>query len=132
MKLASPIIITDADVSGLASLVAGCPDHDPAARLLAEELDRAEIVPSSAVSPSVVTMRSRVVLRDGAGASREVTLVYPAQADPDDGRISVLAPLGRALLGASVGDHVEVSTGRGARRWVVEEIRYQPEAAGDE
>jgi regulator of nucleoside diphosphate kinase len=57
--------------------------------------------------------------------------VYPDDADVNDGKLSVLAPLGTALLGASVGDVVEFRTPGGVRRLKVERILYQPEAAGD-
>lgn len=131
MKATSSITITDADVERLATVVATySAKDDDAASALQAELDRAEIVASAKVPPVVVTMNSRVVLRDEAGNTREVTLVYPWEADADAGKISVLAPLGRALLGARVGDRVDVFTQRGGRAWVVESIPYQPEAAG--
>ena len=58
-------------------------------------------------------------------------LVFPSDADIDEGRLSVLAPLGTALLGARVGDLVEVNAPAGVRRIKVEKVLYQPEAAGD-
>lgn len=103
-----------------------------AAMLLLAELERAAIVDSYDVAPSVVTMNSRVTCRISTGETRMVALVYPRQADVARGHISVLAPLGRALLGAAVGDHVQAVVGSGRTiSWIVERIEYQPEAAGD-
>lgn len=126
------ITITDQDIRRLSEVVALYEEKESAAvEALQRELDRAVVVPSSAVEASVVTMNSRVVCRDDHGTVREVHVVYPQDADASSGRVSVLAPLGAALLGARVGDRVHV-VGRGAARaWTIEAIRYQPEAAGD-
>jgi regulator of nucleoside diphosphate kinase len=59
------------------------------------------------------------------------TLVFPEDADIDQNRISVLAPIGTAMLGYSVGDTIEWPVPEGLRRIQVKEILYQPEAAGD-
>ena len=97
--------------------------------LLKAKLERAVLVPTDAVPPDVVTMRSRVVLSDVAtGQRREVVVVYPAEADVAAGRISVLDPLGVALFGASAGDSIEFASGEEGRLGLrVEEILYQPE-----
>jgi regulator of nucleoside diphosphate kinase len=132
MSVPKSITITEQDARRLSSLVSihGEVDADAVASLQ-EELERAVVVAAANVDASVVTMSSRVACRDDAGALRELQVVYPRQADAAAGRISVLAPLGRALLGAAVGDSIEV-VGRGkARTWCIEAIRYQPEAAGD-
>lgn len=96
------------------------------------ELSRAEVVPSSAIAPDVVTMNSQVrfALSDGRVCVR--TLVYPWDADAERGRVSVLAPLGQALLGLSVNDVMPWSLpdGRVVKVRVLE-VLYQPEAAGD-
>jgi regulator of nucleoside diphosphate kinase len=60
-----------------------------------------------------------------------VTIVLPWEADPQSGCVSVLAPLGTALLGARIGETVTWSTGGTDRRLRIEELLYQPEAAGD-
>jgi len=132
MSVHHPITITDQDIGRLSELVSLYGEVEGAAtESLQEELDRAVVVPHSEVAASVVTMNSCVVCRDEQGATREIKIVYPQDADATSGRISVLAPLGRALLGARVGDRVDV-VGRGrSRSWTVEVIRYQPEAAGD-
>jgi regulator of nucleoside diphosphate kinase len=95
-------------------------------------LDRGHVVTHTSVPRVVVTMRTRVCVRDARAREPEVyTLVYPDEADIDAGRLSVLAPLGAALLGARVGQVVRFDTPGGPRRLRVERILYQPEAAGD-
>lgn len=124
--------MTQDDLSRLAELVALYGDAESdAAEALQQALDGAVVVAREAVAPSVVTMSSRVICRDDRGQTRELQLVYPKEADTAAGRISVLAPFGRALLGAAVGDRIEVVSGTRSRTWTVEAIRYQPEAAGD-
>lgn len=101
------------------------------AEALHDALDAARIVPAQGVPADVVTMNSRAVIDDaGGGAPRSVRLVYPEHADPARGDVSVLSPLGNALLGARIGDHVTVRTPAGARVVRVTGIEFQPEAAG--
>jgi regulator of nucleoside diphosphate kinase len=98
---------------------------------LSQELARAEIVPSNEVPPEVVTMNSRVILQDlDTDEESEYTLVFPKDADVDAGAISVLAPIGTAILGYSKGDAVEWPVPDGIRRIRIKEILYQPESAG--
>jgi regulator of nucleoside diphosphate kinase len=132
MPVPKSITITEQDARRLSSLVSLYGDVETdAVASLQEELERAVVVPPSMVDSSVVTMSSRIACRDESGAIRELQVVYPRQADAAAGRISVLAPLGRALLGAAVGDLIEVA-GRGkTRTWAIEAIHYQPESAGD-
>ena len=97
---------------------------------LARELDHAEIVPAADVSPDVVTMHSVVRVRDlDSGARAVYTLVFPSDADIEQRRISILAPIGTALIGYCVGDQIEWSTPGGMRRFEIEEVLYQPEMA---
>ena len=99
---------------------------------LRHELERAEEVSAQAIDPSVVTMNSRLRLRDLDDQSMaEYTLVYPHEADYTRGKISILAPLGTALLGYSAGDTIEWQVPRGTRRLRIESVVYQPEASGD-
>ena len=81
----------------------------------------------------VVTMNSTVdCIDDISGDTHPVTLVYPRDADAAAGRVSVLAPVGSALLGLSVGQQIDwQAPGGRALRLRVVAIRYQPEAAGD-
>lgn len=131
------ILITESDMSKLRKLL----DlrMGPASRdqhhleMLARELERAEVVRSEEIPPDVVTMNSHVRVRDlDAGKDFSYTLVFPEAADISEGRISVLAPIGTALLGYREGDEIEWIVPGGMRRIRVVEVLYQPEAEGDE
>jgi regulator of nucleoside diphosphate kinase len=99
---------------------------------LQAELDRGRLVAPQDVPPDVITMNSCVCLVDlDTGEEMTWTLVFPEDADIDQNRISVLAPIGTAMLGYSVGDTIEWPVPEGMRRIQVKEILYQPEAAGD-
>ena len=92
----------------------------------------ARVISSKRVKPDVVTMNSTIKLRDlDNGELHEYQLVYPQDADPENNKLSILAPVGTALLGFSVGDTVEWPVPAGLRHLKIEEIIYQPEAAGD-
>src|SRR4051795_12270045 len=95
------------------------------------ELSRARVVPADKVPPDIITMNSVVRLRDlDSVVTEEYELVYPADADITRHRISVLAPVGTAILGYRVGDVIEWPVPAGRRRLRVEEVLYQPERAG--
>lgn len=99
---------------------------------LEEELDRADVVDPKDVPPDVITMRSKVCLKDlSTGEEMVYSLVFPTEANLDEGKISVLAPIGTAMLGYSRGDVIEWEVPSGVRRLTVEEVIYQPESAGD-
>ena len=91
---------------------------------LEAELDRADVLLAADVPDDVVTMYSRVrYLDETTGERRSVTLVYPDETDVERGRISVLAPVGSALLGLSTGQTIDWEFPRGARRRLrVEEV----------
>ena len=96
------------------------------------ELERAEVVNPIDIPKDVVTMRSTVRLKDlDNGKEMVYSLVFPNEADVDEGKISVLAPVGTAMIGYRVGDVIEWEVPSGLRRLKVEEIIYQPEASGD-
>jgi len=96
---------------------------------LEQELDRAEIVESYAVANDVVTMNSKVLLRDlDSGDVNTYRLVFPSQVRSGND-VSVLAPVGMAMLGYRVGDVVEWEVPKGIRRLQIVEVLYQPEAA---
>ncbi len=99
---------------------------------LSEELARAKVVEPKKVPPSVVTMNSRVILHN-LDTSEELTycLVFPNEADIDSGAISILAPVGTAILGYREGNVIEWPVPSGKTRIRIEKILYQPEAAGD-
>jgi regulator of nucleoside diphosphate kinase len=97
---------------------------------LEEELARAVVVDSMEVPPDVVTVGSRVHLVDlDSGEELLFTLVFPSRADADEGRISVLAPLGTAVLGCRTRDLIEWDVPGGRRRLRVLGVIDQPESA---
>jgi len=99
---------------------------------LQEELDAAEVIRPDEVPNNVVTMNSVVKVRDlDTGGQVEYRLVFPGDADPASNRVSVLAPVGTALIGTQVGGVINWESPSGVRRLLVDEIIYQPEAAGD-
>lgn len=101
-------------------------------KALDAELRKAKIVESKAIPKTVVTMNTRLVFSDlEDGTKREVTLVFPSDVNIDLGYMSVLAPIGTALLGYAKGDDIEWPVPDGVRRIHIEDILYQPEAAGD-
>ena len=99
---------------------------------LADELGRAATVSPQEVPPDVVTMNSTVQFRDDAtGEDSVISLVYPQDADAGARKVSVLAPVGSALLGLSVGQVIEWPMPTGlTRRLRLLSVLYQPEAAG--
>ncbi len=127
------ITITEADLERLGALLVSLgPAGGDAVDRLDEELARAHVVAPRAVEPDVVTMNSRVrYLEEREGVTREITLVYPAAADIGAARVSVLAPVGSALLGLRVGQSIDWPMRDGRRkRYRVLAVPYQPEAAG--
>jgi regulator of nucleoside diphosphate kinase len=116
------IIVTDADAAILGMMKLNEP--------LKRELARAVIVSSEAVPPDVATMNSHLRYTDGsAGITRTIALVYPRAARAI-GMVSVLAPVGAALLGLSAGQSIEWEFPDGSRRTLrLDEVLYQPERA---
>jgi len=99
---------------------------------LEAELKRAIIVDAKEVPTDVITMNSQADLVDlDTGEKVTFTVVFPHNANVDEGRISVLAPLGAAMLGYRTGDEFEWKVPYGTRQFKVTKILYQPEAAGD-
>jgi regulator of nucleoside diphosphate kinase len=101
-------------------------------KTLAEGLDYAEVVAPEKIPQDVITMRSKVKLKDLDTQEESVySVVFPSEADLDKRKISILAPMATALLGHSVGDTVAVQAPGGLRRLKVAAVLYQPESAGD-
>lgn len=130
------IYITDQDVGRLRELLRTARDpfgkNRPYLDTLRAELGRAKIVPREAIGASVVTMNSTVRVRDcDSGRTTTLTVVFPEDANPQEDRISVIAPLGAALLGCRTGDRVPFKVPAGSRACEIVEVLYQPEAAGD-
>jgi regulator of nucleoside diphosphate kinase len=127
------IIMSSLDAERLESLLESLPDGSfPGRAALEAELLRAEVVDPKAVPPTVVTMNSTVRFRVGPEEDFQLTLVYPRDANGSADRISVLAPVGSALLGLSQGDEMEwPKPGGGTVKVRIEEVTYQPERAGE-
>ena len=130
------IVVTTADRQRLGSLLIDAERLGLVERRylddLTFELERATAVDPREAPGDVITMNSTVRLRDlDTDEVEEYTLVYPRQADELENRISILAPLGTALLGYRTGETIEWPVPEGTLRMLVEEVTYQPERAGD-
>jgi len=98
---------------------------------LMEDLNRASIIDAENVPHDVVTMNSVVCVADvDSGEEMTFTLVYPEAADLSQEKVSVLAPIGSAVLGYRTGDMVEWKVPSGQRRLKIEKVFHQPEANG--
>jgi regulator of nucleoside diphosphate kinase len=98
---------------------------------LEEEMERAVLVRPQEVPPNVVTMNSRVEVVDlDTSERRTISVVFPEAAAPAKGKISILAPMGMAVLGTRQGQVLEWEMPGGPRRLRIERILYQPEAEG--
>lgn len=103
--------------------------HQPAAMALLEELNRAEVLPPEQIPDNVITMHSTVDCVDElTGEHHHLTLVYPNEADVEKGQVSVLAPVGSALLGLSLGQTIHwEAPGNRHLQLRVTGIRYESE-----
>lgn len=121
-------VVTELDLVRLTKLGAARWPHG-----LSDALELAEQVPSPAVPADVVTMYSQVrILEDGALEPKTLTVCYPHDAEPAQGFVSVLSPVGAALLGLRVGARARWTTPQGeARSAQLQSILFQPEASGD-
>ena len=130
------IYITEPDYRRLTGLIEITRDRNGVDReylnTLEAELERAEIVDPKRIPANVITMRSKVRLKDLVnGETKIYSLVFPTEANFSEGKISVLAPIGTAILGYKSGDSIEWPVPSGMRKFKVDEILYQPEAAGE-
>lgn len=129
-----PVYITEYDMQRLLRLLGGlqyCPQERALLEPLIEEMERAVVVPSERISQDVVTLNTRMRVRD-LDSSEEtlIQLVFPNDADFEHGKISILTPIGAALIGYSKGDTAIWKIPSGFRRLRIEEITYQPETDG--
>lgn len=114
------VLLTEADFANLSLL-----QPNAALRRL---LESARVVPSDAMAPDIVTMNTEVVLRDeSSGERRVMRVVFPSDANPSAGLISVLDPVGIQLLGASPRQVIESDLADGRHRLRIEQVLYQPE-----
>lgn len=122
--------LTRIDYARLTRLASQQHDPDSPVQLL---LDNSEQVPSASVPATVITMYTQLLLRGEAEAEpQKVTLCYPADAEPAQGFISVLSPLGASLIGMREGDLAQWRTPLGEERSArIVEVLFQPEATGD-
>lgn len=98
---------------------------------LQQELNRACVVQAQEIPGDVITMNSKVVLKNfDTGEDMTYTLVYPSEANLEEDKISILAPIGTAILGYREQDILDWEVPGGTVRLKVEKILYQPEAAG--
>lgn len=128
-----PIVISRLDLERIDALLERMPPVQVSQyEGLRAELDRAEVVEPTAMPADVVTMNSVVTFKDEDSSDElTVSLVYPSGAGVP-GTVSILAPVGSALLGLKVGQQIAWPTPDGRQRQLrVLEIEYQPEAAGD-
>ncbi len=132
MSSAPSIIITRLDLQRLERLLDSLEEFGAGAVALQAELDRAEVVGHDQVPVGVVTMNSRVHCREeSSGKDYHLTLVYPQDAG-GEGKVSILAPVGSALLGLSVGQHIDWPAPAGKLlKLTLLAVEYQPEAAGE-
>ena len=128
------IIITEEDMKKLKKLVDGEIDdvkNKPHVLELDNELKRAEIVDENQLPYDVITMNSRVLLLLD-GAEETVSLVYPQEADMSQNKISILSPIGTAIIGFREGDVVEWAVPSGVTRIDIRKVLYQPESGEKE
>jgi regulator of nucleoside diphosphate kinase len=112
-----PIVVTKPDYERLSNLVESPQVSLDVGDYLMDELQRARIVEPEEIGPTVVTMQSRFVFKDErTGESRTASLVYPGDENIDEGRISVVTPVGAALLGLSDGQSIVFETRSGEPR----------------
>lgn len=116
-------LISDALLEGLQS--------DKSFGELNREIEKAKVVDIKQLPGDVITMNSKILIQLGENEEEEVTLVYPQEADLTENKISVLSPIGTAILGYREGDTVEWAVPSGVMEIQVKKILYQPEAAGD-
>ena len=128
-----PLVLSRLDVQRIEALLESPAAADADTSALEAELARAEIVEPAAMPADVISMNSTARFRDETTAEEhEMTLVYPRDADGSPGKVSILAPIGSALLGMRVGEGIDwpLPGGRQTRLSVLS-ILYQPEAAGE-
>lgn len=130
---APPLVMIDREADALFDLAIKSQRlHPESSALLLDELERASTVERAGLPADVVTMRSHVVFVDRASGERHsVQLVYPSEADMAQQRISIMTPIGAALIGMRVGSAIDWPNRLGERRWleIVEVVQPIAEAA---
>ncbi len=134
MEMEKTMYITVNDYKRITGLIefASLQNKSPeiAGRLL-KELEAAKTFEQDRISNNIVTMNSRALLREiKSGREIEITITYPQDADSKEQKVSVLSPIGIALLGCREGDITSWRVPGGIGRFKVEKVLYQPEAEG--
>ncbi len=127
------IYVTLSDKERLRSLIEIYKGKDAAyLEHLEEELDTAKTVRPENIPHDVVTMNSKVRIKDlDTGEEKILSLVFPGQTDTAEKTVSILAPIGTALIGYREGDTIEWKVPAGTKRFQIVEIIYQPERQGN-
>jgi regulator of nucleoside diphosphate kinase len=134
MNTRPEITISSLDADRLYNLIESLPKNSFAGKAeLEEELERANVVAPELIPPTIVTMNSTVkFIIESTNEAFELTLVYPKDVDSSGKTISILAPVGSALLGLSQGDKIEwPKPGGGFFSVKISEVVFQPERAGE-
>ncbi|MDF0604924.1 nucleoside diphosphate kinase regulator [Neisseriaceae bacterium TC5R-5] len=131
MSTSPAITVSSLDYERLAALLEECESSHPTAAALEAELERADVVEPDMMPAGIITMNSTARVRLADTQEKQLTLVYPREANSDEGKISVLAPIGAALLGLSIGQSIEWPTPAGSIHLTVLDVTYQPEASGE-
>lgn len=137
MEKNTVIRLTQHDLGQLRQLIADLTQRargmEAGVDALEEILDLGRVVPPQEIPQDIVTMNSKVVFEDlESREQREAVVVYPQDADPQSGKISVLSPVGIALLGLGEGAETELPLPHGrTARIRIREVSYQPEAHGE-
>ena len=135
MNVKSNLVISDSDAMKLRQLLGRSAAFSETDRVncltLEEEIDKALVVPSDQIPPNVVTMHSRVRIVDmRTGEQLVYRIVYPHEANYAEMKISILAPIGTALLGYSAGTEIEWKVPSGSRRLRIEAVEQQRPTSG--
>lgn len=125
------IVITEFDKQRLMALLAKKKPRDEYDEALSAELEKADVVSPEDVPEDRITMNSHVAFTDATGNEHDYWLVFPEDADVIANKISILSPVGCALLGYGVGDTVTVPTPQGSKNLVVKAVLSQPEREGN-
>ena len=130
--MAKTIYITSHDKKQLKELlttgISSAEALGPQVRKLDNEINKAAVIQPEQADPDLITMNSRVLLQVD-GADMDLWLVYPQEADVDENKVSVLSPIGTAILGYSKGDTIHWEIPSGTAEIFIKEILYQPESA---
>jgi regulator of nucleoside diphosphate kinase len=127
------IVMSRLDYDRIEALLESANERGIDTSALEAEITRAEVVEPAQVPGDVISMNSTArFLDENSGEERELTLVYPRDATGEPGRVSILAPVGSALLGLRVGQSIDwPMPGNRTINLRVLSIKYQPEAAGE-